>query len=110
MYLSIWVLRGVSKYIVKTSGIFITGDINIHFDVSTNSHTCHFTEILDSCVLLLYIKVSTHYKGHTLDILANRDTNLLCNTYVVDIDLCVSDSYLNNDHFVVHVLLIVNPY
>ena len=92
----------ISKYTVTTSENIITGDINIHLDVSTNSHTRQFEEILESCSLHQYINVPTHYKGHTLDILVSRDTNdLICNVDVVDIGLCDNDGNLINDHFAI---------
>ena len=61
----------ISKYIITKTEIIITGDINIHLDVSTDSHTRRFTEILESCDLHQYINVPTHCKGHTLDILVS---------------------------------------
>ena len=74
----------------------------IHLDVSTNSHTLQFGEILESCGLHQYINVPTHCKGHTLDILLSRDTNdLICNVDVVDIGLCDNNGNLINDHFAI---------
>ena len=85
----------ISKYIITKSEIIITGDINIHLDVSADSHTRRFTEILESCDLHQYINVTTHYKRHTLDILVSKDTReLICDVDVVDIGLCDNDGNL----------------
>ena len=92
----------MSKNIITKTEIIITGDINIHLDVSTDSHTRRFTEILESCDLHQYVNVPTHYKGHTLDILVSRDTSeLICDVDVLDIDLYDNDGNLVKDHFAI---------
>ena len=92
----------MSKNIITKTEIIITGDINIHLDVSTDSHTRRFTKILESCDLHQYVNVPTHYKGHTLDILVSRDTSeLICDVDVFDIGLCDNDGNLVKDHFAI---------
>ena len=59
----------VSEQIVNTAEIILTGDINLHLDVTSNPNTQKFTQILKSIGLQQHAVGPTHYLGHTLDIL-----------------------------------------
>ena len=58
----------VSEQIVNTAEILLTGDINLHLNVTSNPNTQKFTQILISSGLQQHAVGPTHNLGHTLDI------------------------------------------
>ena len=71
----------ISEHVTTTAEIIIVGNLNLHLDINTNSHTRQFTNVL-ACSGL-----KQHVLGQTLDILITRDTSdVVCNVEIVDID------------------------
>ena len=66
--------------------ILLTGDFNIHVDISTDPFTKKFNEILYAFSLKQHIAAATHDKGHTLDLILSRsnDETSIDSTYVGD--------------------------
>ena len=52
--------------------IIMTGDVNIHLDVSDDRDTQQFNDILDSFGLIQSVRGSTHLNGRTLDVVVSR--------------------------------------
>ena len=79
----------LSKSTVAKSEIIILGDVNIHLDVKTNTHTRRFIELLESNGFKQHVHEPKHYLAHTLDVLITRDTSdIVANVTVTDIGLC----------------------
>ena len=92
----------VSEQIVNTAEIILTGDINLHLDVTSNPNTQKFTQILKSSGLQQHAVGPTHYLGHTLDILISRDNgDIRYDIVIKDIGLCDNDGNLSRDHFAI---------
>ena len=92
----------LSKSTVAKSEIIILGDVNIHLDVKTNTHTRRFIELLESNGFKQHVHEPTHYLGHTLDVLFTRDTSdIVANVTVTDIGLCNDDGLVLRDHFAI---------
>ena len=92
----------LSKSTVAKSEIIILGDVNIHLDVKTNTHTRRFIELLESNGFKQHVHEPTHYLGHTLDVLITRDTSdIVANVTVTDIGLCNDDGLVLRDHFAI---------
>ena len=92
----------VSEQIVNTAEIILTGDINLHLDVTSNPNTQKFTQILKSSGLQQHAVGPTHYLGHTLDILISRDnSDIIYDVVIKDIGLCDNDGNLSRDHFAI---------
>ena len=52
--------------------LIISGDFNIHMDVSNNPDTIRFRDFLDLMGLVQHVKRPTHEKGHILDLIITR--------------------------------------
>ena len=48
--------------------LLITGDMNIHVDVSDNADAVKFRDLLESMALSQHVRTPTHESGHTLDL------------------------------------------
>ena len=92
----------LSRNTVAKSEIIILGDLNIHLDVKTNTHTRRLFELLESNGFKQHVHKPTHYLGHTLDVLITRDTNdIVANVTVTDIGLCNNDGLVLRDQFAI---------
>lgn len=54
------------------SSLITAGDLNIHFDVTSDSATIKFLDILDQHSLVQQVIGATHRAGHCLDVLITR--------------------------------------
>ena len=76
------------------------GDLNIHLDNTTHPHTRITMQTLESCNLTQHVDESTHYCGHTLDVLIGQhDSTLISACEVIDIGLCDNNGDLMNSHY-----------
>jgi hypothetical protein len=50
----------------------ITGDVNLHLDVSAAPHATTFLALLDSFGLVEHVRLPTHSRGHQLDVVIAR--------------------------------------
>ena len=53
----------------KYNNIIILGDINMHMDDPNNQNACMLQDSINAFDLTQHIKIPTHNKGHTLDII-----------------------------------------
>ena len=84
---------GLLQSYVSCNGLFVVGDLNIHFDKPSDPSTSALNVVLDNLSLHQLVKVPTHRCGHTLDwLITNRATDVL--------DLIVVDMLLS-DHFAI---------
>ena len=82
--------------------IYIVGDLNLHLNNLTHHHTIIMKRTLECFGLQQHVHQSTHYCGHTLDVLISRETStLVSNCTVKDIGLCDDDGTLINGHYAV---------
>ena len=73
-------------------GLFVVGDLNVHFDKSSDPSIPALNVVLDNLSLHQLVNVPTHRLVHTLHwVITNRATDVL--------DLTVIDMLLS-DHFV----------
>ena len=90
----------LSKSTVAKSEIIILGDVNIYLDVKTNTHTRRFIELFERNGFKQHVHESTHYLGHTLDVLITRDTSdIVANVTVTDIGLLTLTLTLKRVYF-----------
>ena len=75
--------------------VIVLGDLNIHFDVTTNTVTNKVLSLLDRHNMHQYITGPTHIKGHTLDVIIGCATgNLITST-------CVMEKHISDHSFIV---------
>ena len=55
--------------------LLVTGDFNVHVDVIDNSDAVTFREFLESVSCIQHVNVSTHTRGHTLDLVISRSSD-----------------------------------
>ena len=92
----------LSHHTSTTAGLVIVGDLNIHMDNASHSHTKAMTQILQSNGLQQHVHEPTHCFGHTLDVIMSRDNDtLVSNVQVKDIGLCDDNGTLINDHYAI---------
>ena len=92
----------LSHHTSTTAGLVVVGDLNIHMDNASHSHTKAMTQILQSNGLQQHVHEPTHYGGHTLDVIMSRDNDtLISNVQVKDIGLCDDNGTLINDHYAI---------
>lgn len=82
---------------IKFGKLLICGDINLHLDVSNNSQTIEFNNILQSHDLFQSINVPTHTSGHTLDVIINSNNTVELNEIDVHADSPLT--FPTIDHF-----------
>ena len=91
-----------SHHTSTTAGLVVVGDLNIHMDNASHSHTKAMTQILQSNGLQQHVHEQTHCGGHTLDVIMSRDNDtLVSNVQVKDIGLCDDNGTLINDHYAI---------
>ena len=68
-------INELSDYLesVVSGPLIIYGNFNFHMDVSHDSQTIHFSDLLDSMGLVQHVKQPTHEKSHTLDLIITRE-------------------------------------
>ena len=92
----------LSHHTSTTAGLVVVGDLNIHMDNASHSHTKAMTQILQSNGLQQHVHEPTHCGGHTLDVIMSRDNDtLVSNVQVNDIGLCDDNGTLINDHYAI---------
>ena len=62
----------LESVVMFTEPLIISGDSNIHVDMSHSPDTIRFRDLLDSMGLMQHVKRPTHEKGHTLDLIITR--------------------------------------
>ena len=62
----------LESVVMSSELLIISGDFNIHMDVSNNPDTIRFWDLLDSMGLVQHVKRPTHEKGHILDLIITR--------------------------------------
>ena len=55
--------------------ICISGDFNVHLDVSDDADTIAFADLLESLCLTQHVKSLTHVMGHILDLIITRSSD-----------------------------------
>ena len=80
---------------VSCDRLFGVGDLNVHFDKTSDPSTSALNIVLDNLSLHQLVNVPTHRRGHILDCLKTNRAN-----DVLDLDLTVIDMLLS-DHFVI---------
>ena len=76
--------------VCRNQEFIIVGDFNLHLDVSENSATRRFIDLLNSFALKQFVQSETHSAGHMLDLFIARET--LTEKLNVDVqDFAVSD-------------------
>ena len=79
----------LSSESVKKGQLIVLGDINYHYEVSTNSVVKQMRDIIDQCNMKQIIQVPTHRAGHTLDwvIIPNSQPEAIVKHTVHDIPI-----------------------
>ena len=84
----------LESVVMSPEPLLITGDLNIHVNVSRDPDASHFLELLTSMGLEQHVDKPTHISGHTLDLIITRcSDSLLCAKPITD--------YLISDHVTV---------
>ncbi|XP_068741951.1 uncharacterized protein [Montipora capricornis] len=84
----------LESVVMSPEPLLITGDLNIHVNVSRDPHASRFLELLTSMGLEQHVDKPTHISGHTLDLIITRcSDSLLCAKPITD--------YLISDHVTV---------
>ena len=72
--------------------LFVVGDLNVHFDKSSDPTTSALNVVLDNLSLHQLVNVPTHRRGHTLKwLITNRATDVL---HLSVIDMLLSDHFV----------------
>ena len=70
---------------LSTEPLLITGDVNIHVDVSDNADAVKFRDLLELMALTQHVRTPTHESGHTLDLIITRELdNIVLTTPISD--------------------------
>ena len=86
----------------KGNDFLILGDLNFHLDISSNSQTRKFNNILSEFGLTQHVGVPTHIHGHTLDVvITTEQSNLVSNLNVSDYSFVKDNGRRVKDHFTV---------
>jgi len=75
----------------KNQNFVTVGDFNVHVDDDTDVHGSRLCCLFDAYGLRQHVEVSTHSRGHTLDVVVTADTTSLS-------DLDVRDMHQLSDH------------
>ena len=63
----------IQNHLLSNLPVLVTGDFNIHVDVSGDSHS--FLDLLESLCCTQLVDFCTHTHGHTLDLLIRRQSD-----------------------------------
>ena len=80
----------LESIVSSTEPLLITGDMNVHVDVSDNADAVKFRDLLESMVLTQHVRTSTHESGYTLDCIITRELDNIVSTTPIS-DCCMSD-------------------
>ena len=67
----------LESVVMSNEPLVLLGDFNIHVDVPTDMDAIQFRDLLDSMGLQQHVKRPTHIHGHTLDLLINRQSDVI---------------------------------
>lgn len=82
-----------------TKPLIITGDFNIHVDIPTDRKSYIFTALITSFGLHQIVRVSTHIKGHILDlVIVDKLTKFLLEESKITLKI---DITVKSDHYAV---------
>ncbi|XP_028399338.1 uncharacterized protein LOC114522790 [Dendronephthya gigantea] len=91
----------LESVVLCTDLLLITGDFNIHVDVTDDADAVKLQELLESTGLQQHVNVPTHIHGHTLDLIITRlSENIIASP--------PRNDHLFSDHMPVHCNLLVN--
>ena len=67
----------LESVVMSSEPLIINGNFNFHMDVSHDSQTIHFSDLLDSMGLVQHVKQPTHenHTTHTVDLIITRECN-----------------------------------
>ena len=83
--------------------MYIVGDMNFHLDVAGDANSQKFIDSLQAHDLIQHVKVPTHQKGHTLDVVITRNSNnMVEEMHVTDPVLCDRNGNPSGDHYAIH--------
>ncbi len=85
----------LDETVYSGGNLIVLGDFNFHVDDSSNLDATKFTDLIESYNIVQHVSVSTHMKGHTLDLLMSRSDEACIS------NLSVSQGVFS-DHFPVH--------
>ena len=92
----------IERLAVFAAPILIVGDVNIHLDDLSLTHTVDFNNILSDCGLTQHVQGPTHRGGHTLDVIITKSSTRLL-SLVVDPPLLSDHSLIVAQLPVAHV-------
>ena len=65
----------LESFVLSKVPICISGEFNVHLDVSDDADTIAFADLLESLCLTQHIKSPTHVMGHILDLIITRSSD-----------------------------------
>jgi len=84
-----------------TDDLYITGDINFHFDRPTHPDTCKVQNLFHAFGLKQHVIGATQKHGHTLDVVVTRDTFTLSPPTIWDSGVGDEKGQSTTDHYAV---------
>ena len=86
----------------KYNNIIILGDINMHMDDPTNQNASILHDSINAFNLTQHVKIPTHNKGHTLDVIItthstgfNNVGEIIPGPYISDLGLLILETTIN---------------
>ena len=86
----------------KYSYIIMLGDINMHMDDPSNQNACILQDSINTSDLTQHVKIPTHNKGHTLDVIITTKSTGFTNVrdivpghYISDHRLLILETAIN---------------
>ena len=84
----------------KYNNTIILGDINMHMDDPNNQNACILHDSINAFNLIQHVKIPTHNKGHTLDVIITTNSTGFNNvgeihTYISDHRLLILEIATN---------------
>ena len=86
----------------KYSNVIILGDINMHMDDPNNQNVCILQDSIEAFDLIQHVKIPTHNKGHTLDVVIttksarfNNVKDIIPGPYISDHRLLILKTAIN---------------
>ena len=65
----------LESFVLSKVPICISGEFNVHLDVSDDADTIAFADLLESLCLTQHVKSPTHVMGHILDLIITRSSD-----------------------------------
>ena len=92
----------MERFTTTLSQTYILGDMNLHLDNASDGYASKFISVLEACRFDQRVKMPTHRKGHTLDVLITQMTNAnVSDIEVSDSALCGRNGNFSYDHYTV---------